>query len=195
MRVRSEHWEVLLSSCEENPQLITNRFSGFEGRAKGNALWQNIAIKLNSMGFGEKTVDGWRKVSIKNLLIITLCQVPTSSFQWYIQAKPKQNYTLYLYNFQTLTDWKSKTKNKAAAIKREQQKTGGGPPQLPPLSPLEERLLLIMGTKALEGDEPVPELGFGRVRYKLIFLFFFKVVKCYVCVILLVDIPKKVGIC
>lgn len=89
MRVRSEHWEVLLSSCEENPQLITNRFSGFEGRAKGNALWQNIAIKLNSMGFGEKTVDGWRKVSIKNLLIITLCQVPTSSFQWYIQAKPK----------------------------------------------------------------------------------------------------------
>lgn len=75
MRVRSEHWEVLLSSCEENPQLITNRFSGFEGRAKGNALWQNIAIKLNSMGFGKKPVDGWRKVSIKNLLIITVCQV------------------------------------------------------------------------------------------------------------------------
>ncbi|CAG9763550.1 unnamed protein product [Ceutorhynchus assimilis] len=125
MRVRSEHWEVLLTFCEKNPQLVTNRFSGFKGRAKGTALWQNIASKLNSLGFGEKSVDGWRK---------------------------------------TLTDWKSKTKNKATALKKEQQQTGGGPPQLPPLTPFEERLLLLMGTKALEGDEAVPELGFGKVQ-------------------------------
>lgn len=62
--MRNEHWEVLLTCCEENPQLVTNKFSGFEGRAKGTALWQNIATKLNSLAFGEKSVDGWRKVSI-----------------------------------------------------------------------------------------------------------------------------------
>lgn len=102
MRVRSEHWEVLLSSCEENPQLITNRFSGFEGRAKGNALWQNIAIKLNSMGFGEKTVDGWRKVSIKNLLIITVCQVYFQFPVVYYTGICKQNQNRIIHYIQFL---------------------------------------------------------------------------------------------
>lgn len=28
-----------------------------------NALWQSVSVQLNSLGYGEKTVDGWRKVS------------------------------------------------------------------------------------------------------------------------------------
>lgn len=63
MRVKVEHWQLLLSFCETNEELITNRFSGIEGRAKANALWQNVATKLNSLGFGEKSVEGWKKVS------------------------------------------------------------------------------------------------------------------------------------
>ncbi|CAG9771676.1 unnamed protein product [Ceutorhynchus assimilis] len=61
-----------------------------------------------------------------------------------------------------LTDWKSKTKSKAAAIKREMQKTGGGSNDAPPLSILENKLLAIMGTKSVFGDEEVPEIGFGN---------------------------------
>lgn len=72
MRVRAEHWQLLLSFCETNPELITNRFNGSEGKAKGQALWQTVATKLNSLGFGEKTVEGWRKVSIFSLIICKL---------------------------------------------------------------------------------------------------------------------------
>ncbi|XP_030750246.1 uncharacterized protein LOC115878031 [Sitophilus oryzae] len=46
----------------------------------------------------------------------------------------------------------------------EQQRTGGGPPQVPPLTTLEKRILKIMGNKAIYGDEIVPELGFGKVE-------------------------------
>ncbi|XP_050497713.1 uncharacterized protein LOC126878857 [Diabrotica virgifera virgifera] len=125
MRVQAVHWEMLLSFCEENPQLITNKFNSSEGRAKAVAMWQTIANRLNSLGYGEKSVEGWRK---------------------------------------TLTDWKSKTKAKAATLRRDQGQTGGGSPHLPPLSPLEERILSLMGVTAFMGNETVPELGFGEVE-------------------------------
>ncbi|XP_072389572.1 uncharacterized protein [Diabrotica undecimpunctata] len=125
MRVRMKHWEMLLSFCEEYPELITNKFNGSEGRAKGIAVWQTVTTKLNSLGYGEKSIEGWRK---------------------------------------TLTDWKCKTKAKAASLRRAQQKTGGGSPQQPLLSTLENRLLGIMGVTAVIGNESVSELGFGEVE-------------------------------
>lgn len=48
-------------------------------------------------------------------------------------------------------------------MKRDQNKTGGGPSELHPLSTLEEKLLSIMGTTALDGDNMIQELGFGKV--------------------------------
>lgn len=63
MRVRTEHWQLLLGICEKNPELITNKFNGPDGKAKGHALWQSVTQKLNSLGFGEKTTEEWRRVS------------------------------------------------------------------------------------------------------------------------------------
>lgn len=63
MRVRPEHWQLLLELCEKTPEVITNKFNGPEGKTRLNVLWQNIVIQLNSLGLGEKSVEGWRKVS------------------------------------------------------------------------------------------------------------------------------------
>ncbi|XP_050299961.1 uncharacterized protein LOC126738599 isoform X2 [Anthonomus grandis grandis] len=123
MRVRAEHWQMLLELCEANPELITNKFNGPDGKTKGHALWQNVAHKLNSLGFGEKTKDEWRRA---------------------------------------LTDWKCKTKAKAAKIKLEINRTGGGAANYIPLSEIENRLLALMGSKAIEGDVNIVELGFGN---------------------------------
>ncbi|KAK4887466.1 hypothetical protein RN001_003737 [Aquatica leii] len=59
---------------------------------------------------------------------------------------------------ETLADFKSKTKQKAAKINQSQNKTGGGPVLEITLTVREERLLSIMGTKSIKGD---PSLEFG----------------------------------
>lgn len=61
MRVRNEHWEVLLTFCETYPELITNKYFGDEKKSQAYALWQNVALSLNALGFGEKSVAGWKK--------------------------------------------------------------------------------------------------------------------------------------
>lgn len=70
MRVRQEHWDLLLVMCERNPELITNKFNGSEGKAKGHALWKTVTQQLNSLGFGEKSTENWRKV--RHILLISL---------------------------------------------------------------------------------------------------------------------------
>lgn len=76
--------------------------------------------------------------------------------------------TFFLIIIQALVDWKSKTKSKAAKIKKEIGKTGGGPGEYAPLSDLENRLIQIMGKRAVDGDE-VPEMGFGKVFFNKMF--------------------------
>ncbi|CAH1982533.1 unnamed protein product [Acanthoscelides obtectus] len=63
--------------------------------------------------------------------------------------------------FRALIDWKCKTKAKASQIKQEIVKTGGGPANYVPLSDAEKRLLSLMGTKSVQGDD-VCEMGFGQ---------------------------------
>lgn len=60
---------------------------------------------------------------------------------------------------QALTNSKSKTKAKAGAIREEQCRTGGGENSHIFLTSNEERLLKLMGKKAIEGDIGFPELG------------------------------------
>lgn len=64
MRVTSQHWEVFLNICEKHPHFITGKFNGAQGKAEGNALWANVATKLNGLGLGEKSVVEWRRVSL-----------------------------------------------------------------------------------------------------------------------------------
>nr|CAI5833482.1 unnamed protein product [Callosobruchus analis] len=58
-----------------------------------------------------------------------------------------------------VTDWKCKVKAKAAKLRQTSSKTGGGPATAIALSPLEEKLIGIMGTRGFEGDEGIIELG------------------------------------
>ncbi|XP_030748913.1 uncharacterized protein LOC115889711 isoform X2 [Sitophilus oryzae] len=59
------------------------------------------------------------------------------------------------------TKWKSKVKAKAQAIRLGLKKTGGGAP-LPPLTPIEEKLMGILGWTIVVGDG-TPELGLENV--------------------------------
>lgn len=67
---------------------------------------------------------------------------------------------------QAFTKWKSKVKSKAQAIRLGIKKTGGGGPLLP-LTPIEEKLMGIIGWTIVDGDG-TPELGL--VSYSIILL-------------------------
>ncbi|CAH1114805.1 unnamed protein product [Psylliodes chrysocephalus] len=113
MKVRTDQCDLLLTMAENTPELITNKFNGIAGKAKGHAMWQTLANILNDLGFGEKTTAEWRRA---------------------------------------LTDWKSKTKAKAAKLRMAQEGTGGGLSTALPLTDYEKRLLSLMGNFAVEGD-------------------------------------------
>lgn len=59
-----------------------------------------------------------------------------------------------------MTDWKSKTKGRAAEIEKNLKQTGGGIGTNATVSNLEKRLLILMGKKSYKGDESVREMGF-----------------------------------
>ncbi|XP_031331760.1 uncharacterized protein LOC116162300 [Photinus pyralis] len=61
-----------------------------------------------------------------------------------------------------LTNWKSKTKAKAASINKHALGTGGGPKIVIILTTFEERLLQIMGKTSYEGNKENIERGLKR---------------------------------
>lgn len=65
MRVRHEHWSAFLELAECNPEIITNKFIGVNARNRSVSLWERVKVSLNSLGFGEKTVEEWKKVANK----------------------------------------------------------------------------------------------------------------------------------
>lgn len=65
------------------------------------------------------------------------------------------------YSTKVWADWKSKTKKKALAIRHHARGTGGGPASGQALSASDERVLAIMGTLAVAGQDSVEELGFN----------------------------------
>ncbi|KAJ8913401.1 hypothetical protein NQ315_008794 [Exocentrus adspersus] len=67
-----------------------------------------------------------------------------------------------------VTDWKCKVKSKASKLRAAAVQTGGGSTETPPLTPLEEKLLALMGTKCIEGDKAVQELGQHILRTKVV---------------------------
>ncbi|XP_072935006.1 uncharacterized protein [Epargyreus clarus] len=58
------------------------------------------------------------------------------------------------------SDWKTKTKRKASLMNRDTNSTGGGPSTIKALTPLEERVLRIMGQRSVTGHQEVQEAGF-----------------------------------
>ncbi|XP_030752077.1 uncharacterized protein LOC115879394 [Sitophilus oryzae] len=113
-------WRVIIDYMEENPSLIRPKFGHSDGDANANnQLWNQLATKLNAMGFGVRTVEKWKAA---------------------------------------VTRWKSKVKSKAAQLRIEGEKTGGGPSKAIPLNDTEERLMALLGWRAATGDKNV-ELG------------------------------------
>nr|CAI5862738.1 unnamed protein product [Callosobruchus analis] len=64
--------------------------------------------------------------------------------------------------------WKSKVKAKAQNIKLAMNRTGGVGP-LPPLTPVEDKLMGIIGWTIIEGDA-IPKLGVVSSYYTYLFL-------------------------
>lgn len=63
LKTNPAQWAAFLDFVEINPQILTKKFDGVNGRKKYNKLWEEIAKILNSMGYLKKTVDKWQKVS------------------------------------------------------------------------------------------------------------------------------------
>ncbi|CAH1973495.1 unnamed protein product [Acanthoscelides obtectus] len=59
--------------------------------------------------------------------------------------------------------WKSKVKAKAAQLRVESHKTGGGCLNVAPLTDTEERLMKLIGWKSVTGSSNA-ELGLGSIR-------------------------------
>ncbi|XP_066582785.1 uncharacterized protein [Prorops nasuta] len=64
MRVTNEHWEVLLNFAENHPSIITNQFVGHHGKKNLRCLWEDLTKLLNSLGYGEKRLEDWKKTLV-----------------------------------------------------------------------------------------------------------------------------------
>ncbi|CAG9817731.1 unnamed protein product [Phaedon cochleariae] len=117
-RVRPEHKEVILEEAEKNFVLITKNFSKANARAHYNKSWSLLTARLNSLGYGDKSEDKWRRLFV---------------------------------------DWISLTKSKYTEIKKDREKTGGGPPNNIQLNPQEERLMAMKGYSSVEENPTICE--------------------------------------
>ncbi|VEN44926.1 unnamed protein product [Callosobruchus maculatus] len=64
-KLRDEHWETMLTFFEAHPDLSHGRLKGLNARERAKQLWAELSQKLNSLGFGERSVDKWQKVAEK----------------------------------------------------------------------------------------------------------------------------------
>nr|CAI5869231.1 unnamed protein product [Callosobruchus analis] len=55
----------VLTFFEAHPDLSHGRLKGLNARERAKQLWVELTRKLNSLGFGERSVDKWQKYLIK----------------------------------------------------------------------------------------------------------------------------------
>lgn len=63
MKFNSEHHEVILTFAEKHPEIITNKHMGPQGYQNNKVLWEQLKDHLNSLGYGNLTVNEYKKVS------------------------------------------------------------------------------------------------------------------------------------
>uniref|UniRef100_A0A6P7GWX7 Regulatory protein zeste n=1 Tax=Diabrotica virgifera virgifera TaxID=50390 RepID=A0A6P7GWX7_DIAVI len=61
LKTHPSQWAIFLDFAEKNPQILTKKFDGVNGRKKYLELWEEITEVLNSMGYLNKSVDKWQK--------------------------------------------------------------------------------------------------------------------------------------
>ncbi|KAJ8966024.1 hypothetical protein NQ314_003775 [Rhamnusium bicolor] len=63
-RTRPEHQRIIIDFVEKHPEMLTNSFRCAESRNKYNENWRILCITLNSVGYGEKSVEQWQRVLV-----------------------------------------------------------------------------------------------------------------------------------
>ncbi|CAG9771443.1 unnamed protein product [Ceutorhynchus assimilis] len=61
MRLNSEHYEIIVNFAERHPEIITNKVVGLNSREKFQKVWDDLANKLNSLGYGTLTVAEYKR--------------------------------------------------------------------------------------------------------------------------------------
>lgn len=63
VKVGAAQLEVLINFMENHQELAKGKFNGPSGRDIHKKLWAQLANNLNSLGYGEKSIEKWQKVS------------------------------------------------------------------------------------------------------------------------------------
>lgn len=62
-KTNPQQWNIAIDFLEEHPVLIKPNFMSADGDNKKTALlWGELAERLNSVGFGERSVEKWKAV-------------------------------------------------------------------------------------------------------------------------------------
>lgn len=63
-KVKDVHWQIMLDFMEKNPSFACGRLNTSAAKEKYKRMWVDLTNKLNSTGYGEKSVEKWQKVRI-----------------------------------------------------------------------------------------------------------------------------------
>lgn len=67
-------WSTFLDFAEVNPEILTKKFQGINGRKTYEEKWAEIVTTLNSIGYQNKPVAKWQKVC-KHIIITNVIQM------------------------------------------------------------------------------------------------------------------------
>ncbi|KAK9745527.1 Myb/SANT-like DNA-binding domain [Popillia japonica] len=61
MKPNEKHWEIILSYLESHPGVAIGRVDGPNARQQLKKYWEELAVRLNSMGYESRSGEKWRK--------------------------------------------------------------------------------------------------------------------------------------
>lgn len=65
-KIREEHISTLANFMEDNIEFARGRLSSANSRDQFRKLWLDLTNRLNSLGYGGRTVEKWQRVRNKN---------------------------------------------------------------------------------------------------------------------------------
>lgn len=57
-----QQWKIVMDFVEEYPMLLKSHLTNSGDSSRIATLWEELARRLNSMGFGERSVGKWKVV-------------------------------------------------------------------------------------------------------------------------------------
>ena len=63
-------FNILLNYLEEHPEMVTGQFvKSSSNKENVSQLWNTLAVKLNGEGLPNRDSDGWKKVSLRIIIL------------------------------------------------------------------------------------------------------------------------------